>query len=132
MPQSRSTGFPRLQGPFRKRNKSVIRGYNLYLYVLCITTICWYNLVPKQIKILPCRHESKGHTKYNVSDLILEADRRVRENSRECHLYKLQPFPRERGNRQNQTSANRTNVRKALRLRDHRLRTVSKINHREV
>ena len=42
--------------------------------------------------------------------------KKVREKSRECHNHKPQPLPRERGNRQNQTSANRTNARKALRL----------------
>ena len=44
--------------------------------------------------------------------------KKVREKSRECHNHKPQPFldPRGRGNRQIQTSTNRTNVRKALRL----------------
>ena len=44
--------------------------------------------------------------------------KKVREKSRECHNHKPSPSqtPRGRGNRQNQTSANRTNVRKALRL----------------
>ena len=39
---------------------------------------------------------------------------KVRDKSRECHNHKQQR--RGRGNRQNQTSANRTNVQKALRL----------------
>ena len=42
--------------------------------------------------------------------------KKVREKSRECHNYKPQPSqtPRGRGNRQIQTSTNRTNVRKVL------------------
>ena len=44
---------------------------------------------------------------------------KVREKSRECHCHKPQPLqetPRGRGKRQNQTSANLTNVRKALKF----------------
>ena len=50
--------------------------------------------------------------------ILLGLKKRVREKSRECHNYKPQPFPDQRGkgNRQIQTSTNRTNVRKALRL----------------
>ena len=44
--------------------------------------------------------------------------KKVRKKSRECHNHKPQTSqtPRGRGNRQIQTSTNRTNVRKALRL----------------
>ena len=42
-------------------------------------------------------------------------EKKVREKSRECLNHKPQPIP-ETDNRQNQTSANRTNVRKTLRL----------------
>ena len=42
--------------------------------------------------------------------------KKVREKSREYHNHKPQPFPRGTGNRQLQTSTNRTNVQKALRL----------------
>ena len=45
--------------------------------------------------------------------------KKVREKSRECHNRKPQPLPdtkRKRKQTKNQTSANRTNVRKALRL----------------
>ena len=50
--------------------------------------------------------------------LLLFFKKRVREKSRECHSHKPRPSqtPRGRGNRQIQTSTNRTNVRKALRL----------------
>ena len=42
--------------------------------------------------------------------------KKVREKSRECHNHKPQPFPDIKRKQTNQTSANRTNVRKALRL----------------
>ena len=44
-------------------------------------------------------------------------EKKNKKKNRECHNEKPQPFPdcNGRGNRQNQTIANRTNVRKALR-----------------
>ena len=43
--------------------------------------------------------------------------KKVREKSRECHNHKPQPFPdTKRKRQQTKTSANRTNVRKALTL----------------
>ena len=54
-----------------------------------------------------------------ITNTVFRLPKMVRETSRECHNHKPQPFPdtkRKRGNRQTQTSTNRTNVRKALRL----------------
>ena len=62
-----------------------------YRYILCHIE-CWYWIV----------------------SCFTTEEKKVREKSGECHS--PSQTPREGGNRQNQTSANRTNIRKELRL----------------
>ena len=71
-----------------------------FLFFFCFVLFCYWR---------------KLYSLYGVTPIFSFQTKKVREKSRECHNHKPQPFldTRGKGNRQIQTSTNRSNIRKA-------------------
>ena len=88
----------------------ILYRHNCPILNMTITSLC--NKCPRfPYSISPILY------RHNCPILNMTLTKKVREKSRECHNHKPQPYQDTKRNRKqtNQTSANRTNVQKAIR-----------------